>query len=923
MTLAAAFRRTWRHSGQVAVVLVIVLLAAIGVAATPALAATATMTRLSSGLIELDDFDSDTLLNYQAIRSLTGFAVTGGALVHNTTTSDKVARLGQTGARVVTARTRNTDPANGGNIYLYLAHATAKSGSNNWAGYRLEYDVNTPGGPWSVGRYSGGTSTDLGVSSAEPMTADVYTHARLLKTETGHIVARFGSSLDGVVDAGLHNEVAVDRVGWGTSTKAGDADWLEARTDYHVTVQGVPAGGLVEAASGGKTASATESAGAAVVDCQSLLFPLDRLRVMDAAGTVLVEVSPSDYADMGGGDTYVVQVTGTTYTITPSAGPGGQISPATAQTVNPGASLTFTITPDAGYHISDVVVDGASVGPVGTYDFADIGADHTIAASFAAAATTYTITPSAGPGGQISPATAQTVNPGASLTFTITPDAGYHISDVVVDGASVGPIGTYDFADIGADHTIAASFAADAPTGAPAVVSLDPAVLADLPAGQAQIFTAVFADPNGATNLKRMRMIVGTAITGVGGVYIYLDENRNKIFLRNAANTAWLSGTLGTTGTLENERVAIDLAQSSMVKSGTTLTLAVSMTFKSTFLGQKTVWLRAEDDGGLDSGWIQKGSVTVTAAPAATTYTITPSAGPGGQISPATAQTVNPGASLTFTITPDAGYHISDVVVDGASVGPVGTYDFADIGADHTIAASFAAAATTYTITPSAGPGGQISPATAQTVNPGASLTFTITPDAGYHISDVVVDGASVGPIGTYDFADIGADHTIAASFAADAPTGAPAVVSLDPAVLADLPAGQAQIFTAVFADPNGATNLKRMRMIVGTAITGVGGVYIYLDENRNKIFLRNAANTAWLSGTLGTTGTLENERVAIDLAQSSMVKSGTPLTLAVSMTFKSTFLGQKTVWLRAEDDGGLDSGWIQKGSVTVTGEPS
>ena len=256
-------------------------------------------------------------------------------------------------------------------------------------------------------------------------------------------------------------------------------------------------------------------------------------------------------------------------------------------------------------------------------------------------------------------------------------------------------------------------------------------------------------------------------------------------------------------------------------------------------------------------------------------------------------------------------------------MGPIGTYDFADIGADHTIAASFATAAPTYTITPSAGPGGQISPATAQTVNPGASLTFTITPDAGYHISDVVVDGASVGPIGTYDFADIGADHTIAASFAADAPTGAPTVVSLDPAVLADLPAGQAQIFTAVFADLNGATNLKRMRMIVGTAITGVGGVYIYLDENRNKIFLRNAANTAWLSGTLGTTGTLENERVAIDLAQSSMVKSGTTLTLAVSMTFKSTFLGQKTVWLRAEDDGGLDSGWIQKGSVTVTGEPS
>ena len=53
-----------------------------------------------------------------------------------------------------------------------------------------------------------------------------------------------------------------------------------------------------------------------------------------------------------------------TYSITPSAGVHGSISPSTVQTVTVGAAATFTITPDTGYHIYDVLVDGTSVGAV-------------------------------------------------------------------------------------------------------------------------------------------------------------------------------------------------------------------------------------------------------------------------------------------------------------------------------------------------------------------------------------------------------------------------------------------------------------------------------------------------------------------------------------------------------------------------------
>jgi len=46
-------------------------------------------------------------------------------------------------------------------------------------------------------------------------------------------------------------------------------------------------------------------------------------------------------------------------------------------------SQSFTITPDTGYHIADVVVDGVFQGAVSSYTFTNIHAAHTITASFA------------------------------------------------------------------------------------------------------------------------------------------------------------------------------------------------------------------------------------------------------------------------------------------------------------------------------------------------------------------------------------------------------------------------------------------------------------------------------------------------------------------------------------------------------------
>ena len=76
--------------------------------------------------------------------------------------------------------------------------------------------------------------------------------------------------------------------------------------------------------------------------------------------------------------------TGTTrYTIEASAGHGGGISPDGRVRVSRGSDKTFRITPDAGYEIADVLVDGESVGAVDKYTFESVRKAHTIEALFA------------------------------------------------------------------------------------------------------------------------------------------------------------------------------------------------------------------------------------------------------------------------------------------------------------------------------------------------------------------------------------------------------------------------------------------------------------------------------------------------------------------------------------------------------------
>ena len=166
-----------------------------------------------------------------------------------------------------------------------------------------------------------------------------------------------------------------------------------------------------------------------------------------------------------------------TFVITPSVvgGPDGHgtISPGTPVSATVGSTPSFSFTPDPGYRLGRVLVDGLPVSPdsVGSYTFPPVAEDHTISVSFTPI--TYAVSALAvTAGGTVSPSGATLVPFGGAVTVTVTPAPYHHTAGVTIDGVPVAVRGSYAFTNVAASHALRASFAPDSYAITPSVVNL-------------------------------------------------------------------------------------------------------------------------------------------------------------------------------------------------------------------------------------------------------------------------------------------------------------------------------------------------------------------------------------------------------------------------------------------------------------------
>ena len=148
----------------------------------------------------------------------------------------------------------------------------------------------------------------------------------------------------------------------------------------------------------------------------------------------------------------------TNYTVTGQvSGGNGTITPA-SQNINSGSPATLNASPNTGYSTSFSSTCGGT--PSGnSFTIASVTSTCQVTASFSL--NTYTVTPSAGSNGSISPNTPQTVNSGATTSFTITPSSGYTASASGCGGSptsSQSSAYTYTTGAITTNCTVTASF---------------------------------------------------------------------------------------------------------------------------------------------------------------------------------------------------------------------------------------------------------------------------------------------------------------------------------------------------------------------------------------------------------------------------------------------------------------------------------
>jgi len=378
-----------------------------------------------------------------------------------------------------------------------------------------------------------------------------------------------------------------------------------------------------------------------------------------------------------------------TFSLTASADVGGAILPEGVVVVDQGGSQRFDITPDAGYLVSDVLVDGVSQGNMSAYTFSNVTADHAIEAFFEPEPLpVFTLTASAGANGSISPSGNVTVVSGDSASFSITPDAGYRVLDVTVDGASIGSVSDYVFSSVSADHTIFASF------------ELIPA----------QTFTvAASSGPNGS-------------ISPQGEVIV---EKGKSLTFTIAADAGYQVANV----------LVDDVSQGA----------ATSYVFSNITAGHTIL-------------------ATFERVPPKL-FTIAAGAGANGSISPSGDSQVVEGGSLVFTITPDAGYQIADVLVDGTSQGALASYEFTSVTANHAISASFELIPPkTYLVTINLDGAGVVEPGGTVAATEGQDLQINFFPDENFGVADVLLDGKSLSlakPTETYTLTNIGSNCTI------------------------------------------------------------------------------------------------------------------------------------------------------------------
>ena len=442
------------------------------------------------------------------------------------------------------------------------------------------------------------------------------------------------------------------------------------------------------------------------------------------------------------------------FIITVSASAGGNISPNENTHVREGDSIRFSFLASTGYYLSDVIVDGISVGPKETYDFVEILDNHQIYAVFTPRPKIQVAVSVKGLG-SVEPEGPINVNAGDDVQLSFSPHANYHVSDVIVDGRSRGPMNDLLLKNLNDNVLVTVNF-----------------MLGDFHIQSS-------CDENGS-------------ITPTGWISTYFNENKSFQIVPDPGytidkiqvNGSYIDPISHYTfwNITDHHRIHATFRPKMviMAASGNNGTILPSGTIKVE-AGSYKAFEMLPDDGyriadvlvdGESMGPIEKyifwdiqTGHTIDVQFVRNVFTIEATSGPYGSVSPEGKIAVSPGDFQFFEFNPDHGFRVASVQIDGDPIAPVDQYYFENIDTNHSLNVQFEPAR--IIVQAVAGSHGKIYPSGAVVVAEGASQEFQIQPDTGYTIQNVRVDEQNLGKVDSYVFENLKTSHTIEVVFEA------------------------------------------------------------------------------------------------------------------------------------------------------------
>lgn len=473
------------------------------------------------------------------------------------------------------------------------------------------------------------------------------------------------------------------------------------------------------------------------------------------------------------------------HNITASAGAGGTISPSGVVPVLAGADQDFVITPNVGYGILNVVVDGVSMGAATNYTFPAVAETHTIAATFSSVPQ-YTVS------GKVTDRLTGLPVGGATVNFAAAPNAFVSpYATATTDGA-----GTYTKTLFEGQLYVSVTKAGYYNT-ADAVIELNAnttgldfslaAAVRNTPVPDQLLFSA-FTEvlPNsGNTGSWATDAPVGGSLAAMGSPTVAIGDGQK-----------W-----ARTSRTDQSGFSLGQITEPIPCSGATIVVVV----KPVQIGVSDAWNSVVDlfydrlvlGVRNDNGQVfvrRSGSATgaaTRAIPDGQTTILSLVVKPDGSY-----QVFGNGVEIPFTDNgPVVGGFTS--LVPGVTGGPGGFGTYVNVGRnqpdgwtvfngnigdvlvyktaltqdqrmqlEQDAAAKYGITLPVYhTITASAGPNGRINPSGAYKCAEGQDQLFTIIPDSGFVVEDVKVDGESQGAVTSYTFAAVDGPHTISATF--------------------------------------------------------------------------------------------------------------------------------------------------------------